>query len=161
MTAPRPYPRHWEADVVLTDGGTTRVRPIRPDDADRLRSFHLRLSKETVYNRFFAYRPALSDKDVARFSRVDHDDRAALVATLNDDIIGVVRYDRLPGSNDAEVAFVVEDPTRAGGSGRSCWSTWPQRPANAASSALSPMCCQRTAPCSVSSAAPATSSAAS
>jgi acyl-CoA synthetase (NDP forming)/GNAT superfamily N-acetyltransferase len=94
---------------VLTDGGTAHLRPIRPEDADRLRAFHGRLSQETVYNRFFAYRPALSDADVARFTQVDHDDRAALVATLHDDIIGVVRYDRLPGGNDGEVAFVVED----------------------------------------------------
>ena len=102
---------------MLTDGGTAHLRPITGDDGDRLREFHSRLSKETVYNRFFAYRPALSDSDVARFTQVDHDDRAALVATLHDDIIGVVRYDRLPGSADAEVAFVVEDPHQRRGLG--------------------------------------------
>ena len=114
---PRPYPRHWEADVVLTDGGTAHLRPITPEDADRLRAFHSRLSQETVYNRFFAYRPSLSDADVARFTQVDHDERVALVATLHDDIIGVVRYDRLPGGADAEVAFVVEDPHQGRGLG--------------------------------------------
>ena len=114
---PLPYPRHWEADVVLTDGGTAHLRPIREDDADRLRDFHSRLSKETVYNRFFAYRPTLSNADVARFTTVDHDHRVALVATLHDDIIGVVRYDRLPGGEDAEVAFVVEDPHQGRGLG--------------------------------------------
>ena len=114
---PLPYPRHWEADVVLTDGGTAHLRPIRPDDADRLRAFHERLSDQTVYNRFFAYRPSLSDADVERFTQVDHDDRVALVATLHDDIIGVVRYDRIPGSADAEVAFVVEDQHQGRGLG--------------------------------------------
>lgn len=114
---PLPYPRQWEADVVLTDGGTAHLRPIAAEDADRLRALHSRLSKETVYNRFFAYRPSLSDADVARFTQVDHDDRVALVATLQDDIIGVVRYDRLPGTADAEVAFVVEDPHQGRGLG--------------------------------------------
>ena len=38
------YPRHWEADAVLADGGTVHLRPITPDDADRLRAFHSRLS---------------------------------------------------------------------------------------------------------------------
>ncbi|MEX2291984.1 MAG: GNAT family N-acetyltransferase [Mycobacteriales bacterium] len=114
---PLPYPRHWEADVVLTDGGTAHLRPIRPEDADLLRAFHARLSKETVYNRFFAYRPTLADRDVARFTQVDHGDRAALVATLNDEIIGVVRYDRLPGRSDGEVAFVVEDAHQGRGLG--------------------------------------------
>ncbi|MBC7372538.1 MAG: GNAT family N-acetyltransferase, partial [Frankiales bacterium] len=116
MTAPA-YPRRWEADLVVADGGTVHLRPIRPDDAERLADFHSRLSQETVYNRFFAYRPVLSDADVARFTQVDHDDRVALVATLNDDIIGVVRYDRLPGTHDAEVAFVVEDAHQGRGLG--------------------------------------------
>ena len=111
------YPRRWEADVVLTDGGTVHLRPIRADDAERLQAFHARLSKETVYNRFFAYRPTLSDVDAARFTQVDHDDRVALVATLNSEIVGVVRYDRLPGSHDAEVAFVVEDVHQGRGLG--------------------------------------------
>ena len=111
------YPRHWEADVVVADGGTVHLRPIRPDDADRLAAFHSRLSKETVYNRFFAYRPVLSDVDVARFTQVDHHDRVALVATLNDDIVGVVRYDRRPDLDDAEVAFVVEDAHQGRGLG--------------------------------------------
>ena len=114
---PLPYPRSWEADVVLTDGGTAHLRPIRPDDGDRLRAFHARLSEQTVFNRFFAYRPVLSDDDVARFTRVDHDDRAALVATLHGEIIGVVRYDRLPGTADGEVAFVVEDAHQGRGLG--------------------------------------------
>ena len=111
------YPRRWEADVVLTDGGTVHLRPILPEDTDRLQAFHSRLSKETVYNRFFAYRPVLSDADLARFTQVDHRDRVALVATLNDAIVGVVRYDRFPGSQDAEVAFVVEDGHQGRGLG--------------------------------------------
>ena len=110
-------PRDWEADVVLDDGGTVHLRPIRADDADRLREFHSRLSKQTVYNRYFAYHPVLSDADVARFTQVDHDDRVALVATLHGQIIAVVRYDRLPGSHDAEVAFVVEDAHQGRGLG--------------------------------------------
>ncbi len=102
-------PATWEADVVLNDGGTVHLRPIRPDDGDRLREFHSRLSQQTVFNRYFAYRPALSDADVHRFTHVDHDDRVAFVATLHGRVIGVVRYDRIPGTDEGEVAFVVED----------------------------------------------------
>jgi acetyltransferase len=112
-----PAPAEWEADVVLNDGGTAHLRPIRGDDGDRLREFHARLSPQTVYNRFFAYRPALSDADVTRFTTVDQVDRVALVATLHGRIIGVVRYDRLPGTDDGEVAFVVEDAHQGRGLG--------------------------------------------
>ena len=119
MTSPSTSgdPRSWEADVVLSDGGTVHLRPIRPDDAERLAAFHSRLSKETVYNRFFAYRPALSEADLARFTQVDQRDRVALVATLQGDLVGVVRYDRRPASGDAEVAFVVEDAHQGRGLG--------------------------------------------
>jgi len=110
-------PAAWEADVVLNDGGTAHLRPIRPDDADRLREFHSRLSQQTVYNRYFAYRPALSDEDVRHFTHVDHDRRVAFVATLHGAIIGVVRYDRLPGTDDCEVAFLVEDAQQGRGLG--------------------------------------------
>ena len=39
--APPRYPAHWEADVVLADGGTAHLRPITPADADALQRFHM------------------------------------------------------------------------------------------------------------------------
>jgi acyl-CoA synthetase (NDP forming)/RimJ/RimL family protein N-acetyltransferase len=114
------YPAHWEADAVLADGGTVHLRPITPDDADRLRAFHARLSPETVYNRFFTLVRALPARDVERFTRVDHDERAAVVALLQGEVVGVCRYDRLPGSGppvEAEVAVVVEDAHQGRGLG--------------------------------------------
>ena len=49
-----PYPSQWESDVVLTDGGTAHIRPIRPDDIEQLRALHGRLSPESIYYRFFS-----------------------------------------------------------------------------------------------------------
>lgn len=99
----------WHADVVLTDGGTVHLRPITPQDGERLRDLHGRLSPESIYLRFFSPKPRLTDKEVERFTTVDHVDRMALVATLGDDIIAVGRYDRWPGKDEAEVAFTVDD----------------------------------------------------
>ncbi len=103
------YPAEWEADVVLSDGGTVHVRPVRPTDADRLVAFHGRLSHQSVYYRFFSPRPRLSQGDVVRFTTVDYDGRMALVALLGDDLIGIASYDRWPGRREAEVAFTVDD----------------------------------------------------
>ncbi|SEG41570.1 Acyl-CoA synthetase (NDP forming) [Nonomuraea solani] len=102
------YPAHWEADVVLADGGTAHVRPIRPADADRLRSFYSRLSDESIYFRFFGPRPRLSDREVERFTNVDYIGRVALIATIGTEMVAVIRYDRT-GPGEAEVAFLVED----------------------------------------------------
>ncbi len=111
------YPSHWEADVVLADGGTVHLRPIAPGDADRLRSMHSRLSPDTVYMRFFSMVRTLSARDVERLTDVDHDDRVAFIALLRDEMVGVVRYDRAPGTADAEVAVVVEDAHQGRGLG--------------------------------------------
>jgi acyl-CoA synthetase (NDP forming)/RimJ/RimL family protein N-acetyltransferase len=103
------WPAHWEADVTTADGGTVRVRPITPDDADRLVAFHTRQSPESIYFRFFSARPSLSAADVRRFTHVDHHDRVAFIALLDDDMVGVGRYDRYRATDEAEVAFFIDD----------------------------------------------------
>ncbi|MFJ4903054.1 GNAT family N-acetyltransferase [Streptomyces sp. NPDC088727] len=111
------YPGHWEADVVLRDGGTARIRPITTDDAERLVSFYEQVSDESKYYRFFAPYPRLSAKDVHRFTHHDYVDRVGLAVTVGGEFIATVRYDRIdatgrPASapaDEAEVAFLVQD----------------------------------------------------
>ncbi len=128
------YPAHWEADVVLRDGGTAQIRPITPDDAQRLVSFYERVSDESKYYRFFAPYPRLSDRDVHRFTHHDYVDRVGLAAIVGDEFIATVRYDRIDSrgmparspsgaapdgrlaagsgpapADEAEVAFLVQD----------------------------------------------------
>ncbi len=110
------YPAHWEADVVLRDGGTAHLRPILPSDAERLLRFYSRLSDETIYYRFFSLYRELSERDVVKFTVVDHRDRAALIATIGDEMIGVVRYERV-SDVEAEVAFNIEDAHQGRGLG--------------------------------------------
>ncbi|MER5792326.1 GNAT family N-acetyltransferase [Streptomyces sp. NPDC001980] len=111
------YPSHWEADVVLRDGGTARIRPITVDDAERLVSFYEQVSDESKYYRFFAPYPRLSAKDVHRFTHHDFVDRVGLAATIGGEFIATVRYDRIgpdgtsasAPADEAEVAFLVQD----------------------------------------------------
>jgi acyl-CoA synthetase (NDP forming)/GNAT superfamily N-acetyltransferase len=106
---PPGYPAAWEADVVLADGGTAHIRPIRPDDGPRVVDFHGRQSPESIYFRYFTPRPHLPEAEVERLTHVDYSDRMAFVALLDDVLVGVARYDRLPTRSDAEVAFFVDD----------------------------------------------------
>ncbi|MEU0135763.1 GNAT family N-acetyltransferase [Streptomyces sp. NPDC006296] len=111
------YPDHWEADVVLRDGGTARIRPITTDDAERLVSFYEQVSDESKYYRFFAPYPRLSARDVHRFTHHDYVDRVGLAVTIGGEFIATVRYDRINGqgrpasapADEAEVAFLVQD----------------------------------------------------
>ena len=106
---PSGYPRQLERELAAPDGLRLRVRPIRPDDAARLVDFHRRLSPHSVYMRFFTFHPTLTAAEVARFTTVDYVDRLALVAAEGDRLVAVGRFDRFPGTAEAEVAFVVAD----------------------------------------------------
>lgn len=118
---PPGYPHQWETDVILGDGATMHVRPIRPADGPAIQALHQRLSAETIYFRFFTPLSTLSPRLLDRFVRVDYADRFALVGVLGDDIIAVARSERLPSSVpvksedgneaevEAEVAFLVDD----------------------------------------------------
>ena len=114
------YPVHWEADVVLRDGGTAHVRPIRPADADALQAFHMAQSQKSTYFRFFAPLERLPEAELHRFTHVDHHDRVALVAVVDVDdvehIIAVARFDRTDATT-AEVAFNVSDAHHGRGLG--------------------------------------------
>ncbi|GAA1068864.1 bifunctional GNAT family N-acetyltransferase/acetate--CoA ligase family protein [Kitasatospora nipponensis] len=110
------YPQHWEADILLRDGGTARIRPITPADAQRLVEFYAQVSDQSKYFRFFAPYPRLSDKDVRRFTHHDYVNRVALAVVVRDRFIATVRYDRIDATGrpsedgtDAEVAFLVQD----------------------------------------------------
>jgi GNAT superfamily N-acetyltransferase len=95
--------------VELLDGRCVRIRPISAADGAALVRFHEGLTRETTRLRFFAVHPELSAGEIEHFTHVDHRDREALVALDGPDIIAVGRFDRAPGTDHAEVAFVVAD----------------------------------------------------
>ncbi|HEY3501501.1 MAG TPA: GNAT family N-acetyltransferase [Actinocatenispora sp.] len=110
------YPGHRAADVLLSDGGTVHLRPIRPADAPRIVAMHSRFSERTRYLRYFSPYPRIPERDLRRFTEVDHRDREAFVAELAGELIAVGRYDRID-PDSAEVALVVEDAHQRRGLG--------------------------------------------
>ena len=114
------YPHEWVVDVLASDGGAVALRPIVPEDADKLVEFHGKLSERTRYLRYFGPYPTMSKRDVTNFTTVDHHNRVAFVMMLGDEIIAVGRYERLLDVGDgksAEVAFVVADAHQGRGLG--------------------------------------------
>nr|WP_280265459.1 GNAT family N-acetyltransferase [Nocardia wallacei] len=117
---PPPPPQHWFADVLASDGGVVRLRPITPDDAEALQQFHAQLSDRTRYLRYFGPYPRMTPKDLYRTTHVDYRDRVGLVIELGEAIIAVGRYELLSdreGPRAAEVAFVVADGHQGRGLG--------------------------------------------
>jgi len=118
MTASPPagYPEDWELNVALRDGTTIRIRPILPDDADGLQAMMSRMSRKTVYHRFFQAKERLEPEELAAFTRLDYQDRMALIALRKDQIIGVGRYWRDADNPEiADVAFAVIDAEQGKG----------------------------------------------
>ncbi|MEW1979897.1 GNAT family N-acetyltransferase [Citricoccus sp. NPDC079358] len=111
------YPAYWEADVVLRDGTTAHLRPVRPEDASGLARMHEGQSQSSIYLRFFTFKSSLSRKELERFTHVDYRDRVAFVVLRGEEILGIGRYDRLDDPLEAEVAFNISDASQGKGIG--------------------------------------------
>ena len=106
----------------LTDGTKVLVRPIVPEDESLLHEAVAAMSERTVYFRFFSPLKRMPDALAHRLAVVDYNDRFALVATTNkpggkERIVGVARYDRVAGTDVAEVAVAVIDEYQRRGLG--------------------------------------------
>jgi acetyl coenzyme A synthetase (ADP forming)-like protein len=108
VSAAAVYPIQYEADIVLRDGSTVHVRPVRSDDEAGIRAFLHGLSRESIGFRFFG---APDLEWVTSWSLdVDYADRFALVAEHGEPgrIISHASYIRIDAER-AEVAFMVSD----------------------------------------------------
>jgi acetyl coenzyme A synthetase (ADP forming)-like protein len=111
------YPAHREADVVLRDGSTVRLRPVRPDDVQALREFFDGLDPASQAFRFFS--GAIDTERAAHLlASVDYRGHYGLIASRGADHrpIGHGMYVEI-GEDKAEVAFAVADELQGHGLG--------------------------------------------
>ena len=111
------YPTEYQLDIVLRDGGTAHVRPIRPNDAPAVRAMFENLGPESRYFRFFKVKKGLTDSELEHFTDVDYRDRMALVAEIGGEMVALASYDRESDDEHAEVAFAVVDSHQGRGLG--------------------------------------------
>jgi acetyltransferase len=116
----RPHP-NWPIAVAPKGGLEYRIRPIRPDDAERERAFIKSLSPESRFQRLMYTLREPSAEFVARLVNVDEHRDMALVAVLgeadDEKIIGVARYAADENSPDCEFAVAVADAWQCRGIG--------------------------------------------
>src|SRR5690242_3557004 len=82
-------------DVVLRDGSTVHLRPIRPEDRAQLGQLYDQMSQESRYLRFFAM-AKIDPRQLSRLAAVDDRDQICLVADAGGRIIADARYVRDP-----------------------------------------------------------------
>jgi acetyl coenzyme A synthetase (ADP forming)-like protein len=119
------YSCYREGDVVLRDGSTVHVRPIRPEDELALLDLFRSLSEQSRWLRFFSpTKDAILASEARRETRVDYCHTFGLVATTGPQgrIVGHALYAVLneKGEKDslhAEVAFSVADDFQGHGLG--------------------------------------------
>jgi GNAT superfamily N-acetyltransferase len=98
------------------------IRPIRGEDAQLVRAFHLRLSPCTIYLRFGHVVGEFPDELVAWLVGVDGDQRMAFIASdalddpLHGEVLAIARYAYLR-PRVAEMAAVVADAWQGRGLG--------------------------------------------
>ena len=112
------YPSHYEADFLVRDGSTVRVRPIRPSDEQALFEFFRGLSERSRALRFWGgVGEAFLRREAERLAHVDYVRAFGLVALLGRDqrIVGHASY--VADDDRAEVAFVVADACQGQGLG--------------------------------------------
>jgi GNAT superfamily N-acetyltransferase len=115
-----PLAEEDSGSVELLDGTSVSYHAIAPENASALQRFHHRLSQRSIYLRFFAAKPELSDRKAGYFTNVDGINRFALVAVdpeREGEIIAVVSFDREGTTDRAEYAAAVADRWQGRGLG--------------------------------------------
>jgi acetyltransferase len=107
----RPYPRELEETLAWNDGQML-VRPIRPDDGDRHRTFLQKLDPEDIRMRVFSSRREIAPSEVARLTQIDYEREMAFIATIagadgQQETIGTVRAVTDADNASAEFGIIV------------------------------------------------------
>jgi len=110
-----------QSTISLSDGRRVRVRPIAPGDEDLLYDAFSRMSERSVYLRFLSPLKRLPEETAHRLAEVDRGNRYALIAVEgppgDERLLGVARYDRIQGTDTAEMAVAVPDDMQRQGVG--------------------------------------------
>jgi len=117
-SAIRQYPSQYVSRWKMKDRTPVVIRPIRPEDEPMMVKFHVSLSEEAVYLRYFhmaQLSTRVAHERLIRKCFIDYDREIALVAELVDPqtqsacIAGVARLSRVASLEEAEIGVIVAD----------------------------------------------------
>jgi len=109
----RPYPEKYVTEVVLRDGASVTLRPIKPEDEPLWMDLLAGCSKEALYSRFRYSFHWASHEVATRFCYIDYDREIAIVAEITEQgrrrLLGVGRLIADPDHEAVEYAVLITD----------------------------------------------------
>jgi acetyltransferase len=121
--AVRPYPSALEERIAL-EGRALLLRPIRPEDGERLSAFYAKAPASDMRLRFFMARREVPHTELARYCQIDYEREMTFIALAPPDDSGVaamageVRAVCDPDNEKAEFAIQVAASWQRKGLGR-------------------------------------------
>ena len=118
----RPYPLALVESAMLGDAGVL-IRPIRPEDGQRLKDFYAHAAPADMRLRFFMARREVPHSELARYSQIDYDREMTFIAlpageTDGCAMLGEVRAVCDPDNQRAEFAIQIASDWQGRGLGR-------------------------------------------
>jgi len=115
------YPEELERYETLRDGTEVFLRPVKPADEPALAEMLYSLSTESVRSRFFASTVRFPHKDVQKLTNIDYQNELAILGVVpgpaEEEIVAIAQYFLEPRTQEAEIAFIVQDEWQAKGMG--------------------------------------------
>ena len=115
----RLYPSEIATESMMRDGLKMSYRAIKPSDEEGMRRLFYRFSDDSVYSRYFHSVRAMPHAKIQEYVNVDWHQVMSIVGIIREEgeerIIAEGRYIRSPGSENAEVVFVVDEDYQSHG----------------------------------------------
>ncbi|CAB5163647.1 4-hydroxybutyrate coenzyme A transferase [Olavius algarvensis associated proteobacterium Delta 3] len=107
------YPSEIAAEQATRKGLTVRYRAIKPSDEEGMRRLFYRFSDDSVYSRYFHSVRVMPHSKIQEYVNVDWHQVMSIIGMVREEgeerIIAEGRYIRIPGTENAEVVFVVDE----------------------------------------------------
>ena len=113
-----PYPKSLEAHLPLRHRNDVHVRPIRPEDEDRLRRFFAEVTPDDLRQRYFSPVKHISQAFIARLTQIDYARVIVLLAVDgNDEVLGIAQIHADPELDTGEYAILLRSNLKGQGLG--------------------------------------------
>jgi len=107
------YPSEIDTVKTIRKDLKVRFRAIKPSDEEGMRRLFYRFSDDSVYSRYFHSVRAMPHAKTQEYVNVDWHQVMSIVGLVGEEgeerIIAEGRYIRIPGTENAEVVFVVDE----------------------------------------------------